>query len=366
MSKVCVLCHDLANNALGRAHVIGRLLAAEHQVEIVGPLHGQRIWAPLRRDMTVPIKPIDRRGVKQFIFSLDCDLLYAIKPKPTSLGIALAAKMSRGLPVVADVDDWEAAFYLENPRWFARNLIEVWKPNNAYLTLAAGRVIRLADAVTVSSTFLQQKFGGTVLPHSRDIAMFPEGQQRDERLAEEIGVDGKTVVMFVGSPRAHKGIADVINALDRLQNPRLAFVVVGSVEDLPARAYLRSIGPQPFDRLPAVLALADMVVLAQRKSRIGDAQVPAKVFDAMAMAKPVIATRVSDLPAILAGCGLIVECGDIAALAAAIGRLADDLQLRQRLGSAGRRRFEREFSDEAVRPTIETVVSSALRNIRVA
>lgn len=36
-------------------------------------------------------------------------------------------------------------------------------------------------------------------------------------------------------------------------------------------------------------------------------QMPAKVFDAMAMAKPIISTEVSDIPEILDGCGWIVE-----------------------------------------------------------
>jgi glycosyltransferase involved in cell wall biosynthesis len=41
--------------------------------------------------------------------------------------------------------------------------------------------------------------------------------------------------------------------------------------------------------------------------------------------------------------GLLVKCGDVAALAEALGRLAGDAELRQRLGAAGRERTRHEF-----------------------
>ncbi len=34
---------------------------------------------------------------------------------------------------------------------------------------------------------------------------------------------------------------------------------------------------------------------------------PAKLFDAMAMAKPIISTRISDMPEILRDCGFIID-----------------------------------------------------------
>jgi len=45
---------------------------------------------------------------------------------------------------------------------------------------------------------------------------------------------------------------------------------------------------------------------------------PAKVFDAMAMAKPTISTNVSDLPTVLEGCGWITEPGNPGKLSSTI------------------------------------------------
>lgn len=64
---------------------------------------------------------------------------------------------------------------------------------------------------------------------------------------------------------------------------------------------------------------------------------PAKIFDAMAMGRPIVATAVSDIPDILSeGCGLIVTPGDVYALAEAIAYMLDDPAAAERMGFAAR------------------------------
>ncbi|NIO20538.1 MAG: glycosyltransferase, partial [Candidatus Aenigmarchaeota archaeon] len=63
----------------------------------------------------------------------------------------------------------------------------------------------------------------------------------------------------------------------------------------------------PFHRIPEYLACSDLVVIPQNNVPSNFAQVPAKLFDAMAMAKPIISTKMSDMPEILEDCGFIVD-----------------------------------------------------------
>ncbi len=63
----------------------------------------------------------------------------------------------------------------------------------------------------------------------------------------------------------------------------------------------------PFEKLPEFLSIIDLVVVPQRIRSSSLGQVPAKIFDAMAMGKPIIATNVCDIPEILSGCGWIVQ-----------------------------------------------------------
>jgi glycosyltransferase involved in cell wall biosynthesis len=66
----------------------------------------------------------------------------------------------------------------------------------------------------------------------------------------------------------------------------------------------------------------------------------------MAAGKPVVASRIGGLPYTVTDgeTGLLYEPGNSSELAAKLHLLMDHSQLRRRLGQAGRRRFEEEFT----------------------
>ncbi len=117
----------------------------------------------------------------------------------------------------------------------------------------------------------------------------------------------------------------------------------------------------PFDQVPTLLSAADVVAVPQRETPDTAGQVPAKIFDAMALGRPVVSTRVSMIPEILDGCGLIVEPGDVSGLAAAISRLLDGPAEAEALGARARERCVERYSFQAARrelfPLIERVVA---------
>jgi glycosyltransferase involved in cell wall biosynthesis len=86
--------------------------------------------------------------------------------------------------------------------------------------------------------------------------------------------------------------------------------------------------------------------------------VPAKIFDAMALGRPVVSTRVSMIPEILDGCGLVVEPGNVMALAAAIRRLVDDPAEAHTLGARARERCVERYSFEAARRVLFPLVEN--------
>lgn len=95
--------------------------------------------------------------------------------------------------------------------------------------------------------------------------------------------------------------------------------------------------------MPAYLNLADLIVIPQSDTLLGQSQVPCKVFEAMAMAKPIIATAVSDLPAMLEGCGWMVPARDARALAGAIREVLDHPAEAVLKGRRAREKCVREF-----------------------
>jgi len=89
------------------------------------------------------------------------------------------------------------------------------------------------------------------------------------------------------------------------------------------------------DRIRDLYATADIFALASFAEGI-----PVVLMEAMAMAIPCVSTWITGIPELIRDSvdGLLVAPSDIDGLAAAIARLMDDDQLRERLGAAGRRR----------------------------
>jgi len=75
-------------------------------------------------------------------------------------------------------------------------------------------------------------------------------------------------------------------------------------------------------------------------------QLPAKIFYAIAMAKPIIATNVSDIPEILDGCGWIVEPENPKQLAKTIKYVFDHPVEAKERGKKARQKCKREYSLE--------------------
>ncbi|MCB0257512.1 MAG: glycosyltransferase, partial [Anaerolineae bacterium] len=106
---------------------------------------------------------------------------------------------------------------------------------------------------------------------------------------------------------------------------------------------LRWVGNVPKNEIGVYYNLADALINPAVNNPADGLNVC--VLDAMSCAKPVVGSDVAGNPlAIIDGeTGFITLERDVAALAAAIARLADDADLRARMGAAARLRIEREL-----------------------
>jgi glycosyltransferase involved in cell wall biosynthesis len=185
-----------------------------------------------------------------------------------------------------------------------------------------------------------------------------------------LGVERDRVVMFLGTPRGHKGVDDLVAAMATLP-PGATLVVVGADPEAAAArhwsklGFVRMVGQIPFDDVPRYLVAADVVAVPQRDTTDTLGQVPAKLFDAMALARPIVSTSVSMIPEILDGCGVVVPPGDVPALAAGLRGLLAAPEHAAELGRRARERCRAHYSFSAARaalfPLIDDVVSRAAR-----
>jgi colanic acid/amylovoran biosynthesis glycosyltransferase len=203
-----------------------------------------------------------------------------------------------------------------------------------------------------------------------------------EHLDSVLGLDGKLRVVpnsvnlrRLGPPRARagrdgpvlsvarliekKGLSDLIAASGILRlrgaSPRLEIVGDGPLRPALAGAAarlgveVRFRGALPQEQVLELMERAAVFCLPCVVAADGDRDgLPTSVLEAMALGVPVVTTAVNGLAeAVLhERTGLIVPQGDPAALADAIERLRSDPLLAARLGAAGRRHVERNFSLE--------------------
>ena len=362
MTRVSILCHTLRGNALGRAWVFHRLLRDRFDVElVVSARAGDPVWPPLAsaglapRRWFVPTWPgFHARAPRIARELVTGDVIIAIKPRLHSFGLAMAAQRVRPRPLLLDIDDWELGFFhawsdaaLAPLSWLsaASNLRTRW-----YFTRAAR-----ADAVTVSTRWLQQRFGGTSIPHARP-DMHVSG-----------GPSPAPLVMFAGTPRPHKGLTDLVLAFRQVQTQGAELVLLGAAGDRALErlaagdARVRLEPAVPLERLPERLARAWVIAIPQRDVAASHAQLPAKLIDAMALGKAIVSTAVGELPSWLSDdAGLIVPPSDPRALGAALERLLGDAALRRHLGVRARARFLELASEDAVRPRLEALIEELL------
>ena len=372
--KVSVLAADLSDNATGRADLLARLLSSRYEVEVVGPRFGADVWMPAREGAIAQrsVKAGRYPGFAQRIPSLlelvDGDVLIASKPRPTSFGLGLLARARRKRPLVLDIDDWEVGFFSRSGAWGRTGrALNLANPNGLPWTWLVEKLVSRADAITVASRFLERRFGGTLLPHVRDTEAWDPARYDRNATRARLGVGDSKVVMFLGTPRGHKGVDDLVEAVGAL-GPGVVLALVGvdparsGAPRWSAASHVRVTGEIPFDDVPRYLVAADVVAVPQRATTDTVGQVPAKLFDAMALGRPIVSTSVSMIPEILEGCGIVVEPGDVSALAGAIKHLLDNADEAATLGRRARERCEARYSFRVARSILFPLIEDLRPN----
>jgi glycosyltransferase involved in cell wall biosynthesis len=172
--------------------------------------------------------------------------------------------------------------------------------------------------------------------------------------------------MFPGASRPHKGLEDVLLALEQLGQPDVRLVIVGGSpydnydRDLLDRfpQWVMQLPPAPFWQMPEIVAAAHVVVVPQRDTATARAQFPIKLTEGMAMAKPILATRVGDIPEILGTTGFLVDPESPLQIADQLAEMFANWETTQARGQQSRDRCLAHYSVQSMAPILETVLAS--------
>jgi len=317
---VAVIAWDVGHNPLGRAYLLAEALSRYFHVILLGPSfprYNNQVWEPLKNSnievMLLPGKdfPDFLNVIEKAAPRIEADIIIACKPRLPSVQLGLMMKAFNNRPLFIDIDDYELSFFKQKTPLTLNEISDTKRytdlaiPFEETWTRFGESLICYADGVFVSNPALKKKFGGMMIPHARDEQRFdPSLYDKDQR-RKELGIGQQDkIVLFLGTPRAHKGVTDVLNAVKACNKNNYKLCLIGSPPDKKYENQLKHQGgdslimlpDQPFNKLAENLIIADLVCLIQDpESDISKYQLPAKVIDAVSMGIPVLASQTEPL-----------------------------------------------------------------------
>lgn len=116
----------------------------------------------------------------------------------------------------------------------------------------------------------------------------------------------------------------------------------------------------PVEAMPEIVAAAHLVIVPQRNTLTAQAQFPLKLTDGMAMAKPILSTRVGDIPEILGEAGYLVDPGSPEQIARILPVIFDDIERANQKGQEARKRCIEYYSVKTMAAILAEVMEPLL------
>lgn len=241
-------------------------------------------------------------------------------------------------------------------------------------------VYRKADhIVPVTQAFKQHivQRGGdaaaiTVIRNGVNLELF-EKIERDESLAERWALQDKFVAAYVGTHGMAHGLDTILDAAEILRDETdVVFVMVGDgaererlTQAVQERdlSNVKMMGQQDKSLMPAIWSITDVSLVLLKKLDLFKTVIPSKIFESMAMSRPIILGVEGEVQAIIeqAGSGLRIEPESATALAEAMLRLKNEPLLYQQLSFAGRpyvqANFDRKTLADQYLELLETIAA---------
>jgi glycosyltransferase involved in cell wall biosynthesis len=193
-----------------------------------------------------------------------------------------------------------------------------------------------------------------VVPNAADPNMFDPGIEPKYTFK-----DDEKVIGFAGANRKWHGVEDLIMAFEMVSKkmPKTKLVLIGEdLNEFDNGKTIRSPGSIQYSEMPAYLAGCDILAApfntkyderrAKYFKKFGMWWSPLKIFEYMAMGKPVVTSEVGVIGKYIEGAGLTYQEGNVGDLAKKIMILLEDETLSNKLGEKGREKVINDYNWE--------------------
>ncbi|MFZ4663084.1 MAG: glycosyltransferase family 4 protein [Caldilineaceae bacterium] len=196
---------------------------------------------------------------------------------------------------------------------------------------------------------------------------------RDEALAQQYGLAGKTNIIYGGNLGTVQGLSTVVEAAKYLQKrPDVQFVFIGDGNDLTNLqnqvtsanlTNVKFIPRQPMEEIHRFFALADLLLVHLKKEPIFELQLPSKVIAYLACGRPILCAVPGAAAKVVqdANAGLFCPSEDPIALSEAVYEfLQMPLAERALLGQNGRQAYLKNYTRQVQVKRLEAIFEYAI------
>ncbi len=250
------------------------------------------------------VSSLEKR-LDEIIPDINPDILHAHSPALNGLAAVRAGK-KYNIPVVYECRAfWEDAAVdhgttTENSlRYRITHALEtyVFKQASAITTICEGLRKDISQRGIAENKI-------TVIPNAVDLEKFSFGSLADPKLRQELDLQNKTVLGFIGSFYAYEGIPLILEALPEIlkQQKNICLLLVGGgpqeqlikdkVKQLKLESYVIFTGRVPHDQVQDYYNQVDIFIYPRLAMRLTDLVTPLKPLEAMAQGRLVVASDV--------------------------------------------------------------------------
>jgi glycosyltransferase involved in cell wall biosynthesis len=214
----------------------------------------------------------------------------------------------------------------------------------------------------------------TVIRNGADLSFFAD-RVPDNSYAKKIGVENKFVASYVGTHGMAHGLDTLIEAAELLrERDDIIFLLAGDgserarlVEEIERRRLYNVImlGQLPKADMPRLWSVSNASLVLLRKLDLFLTVIPSKIFESMAMKKPIILGVQGESKGIVdeAKAGITIEPENAVELAGAVIKLADSHALCQALGDSGSHYVAEHFDRTVLATVYESVLARTAKRL---
>ncbi|MEK7432761.1 MAG: glycosyltransferase [Cyanobacteriota bacterium] len=302
--KISLVTPDFSLKTFKRTKFLYDILKEKFDLEVIS-LYTKKEDTSLFEENFTDLKKIKfdlGNVIKELNKNIKGDVLYAVRSKPTSLGIALNIKSYKKIPAIVDISMIESSqcFLYSNSK--LKNILFyltfISNPNSYIYTLLGEKRIKYTDNITVSSKQLQKIYGGTFIPSIANDIIFNKEEYKIKEIREYMNWNDNIIILYYGNIEKDTDINTLLESINNLKNNRIKLVVLGNTINYKKitdkYSFVSFLGVQSELNTAKLISSCDYAILPIKNILYSESYIPDEIYKYISCNKKIISSKKFD------------------------------------------------------------------------